>query len=76
MIEAWDGELRVIVWGDINQEDLTHIISLEGARRKASVMTMIMKTFAMRLRRVRDGKTKKRMQIKAWRAERVMNMLK
>ena len=33
MIEAWDGELRVIVWGDINQEDPTHIISLEGARK-------------------------------------------
>ena len=31
-IEVWEGELRLIVWSDINQEDPTHIISLEGAR--------------------------------------------
>ena len=31
MLEIWEGELRVVVWGDINQEDPTHIISLEGA---------------------------------------------
>ena len=31
-IEWYDGELRVVVFGDINQEDPTHIISLEGAR--------------------------------------------
>jgi len=31
-VEVWQGELRVIVWGDINQEDPTHIISLEGAK--------------------------------------------
>jgi len=36
-IEVWEGELRVIIWADINQEDPTHIIPLTGAlesRRK------------------------------------------
>jgi len=32
MVEHYGGRLRVIVWGDINQEDATHIIDLEGAR--------------------------------------------
>ena len=32
IIEHWGGELRVIVWADINSEDPTHIISLEGAK--------------------------------------------
>ena len=32
LTEKYDGELRVVIWGDINQEDPTHIISLEGAR--------------------------------------------
>ena len=31
-IEIWHGELRLLVWADINQEDPTHTISLEGAR--------------------------------------------
>jgi hypothetical protein len=31
-IEMWRGELRVLVWADINREDPTHIISLAGAR--------------------------------------------
>lgn len=31
MIEVWNGELRVVIWSDINKEDPTHIISLEGA---------------------------------------------
>ena len=31
MLEIWEGELRLVVWGDINQQDPTHIISLEGA---------------------------------------------
>ncbi|QIR16649.1 hypothetical protein [Shewanella aestuarii] len=31
-IEHFDNQLRVILYGDINQEDPTHIISLEGAR--------------------------------------------
>lgn len=30
-VEVYKKELRVLVWGDINQEDPTHIISLEGA---------------------------------------------
>ena len=33
LIEIFEGELRVVVWGDINQEDYTHIISLEGAAK-------------------------------------------
>jgi len=32
MVEFFNGEMRVIVWDDINVEDPTHIISLEGAR--------------------------------------------
>ena len=32
LIEKYNGELRVVIWSDINQEDPTHIISLEGAR--------------------------------------------
>lgn len=32
IIEQFNGELRVVVWGDINQEDATDIISLEGAK--------------------------------------------
>jgi hypothetical protein len=31
-IELYRGELRVLVWGDINREDPTHIIPLGGAR--------------------------------------------
>ena len=32
LIEVYEGELRIIIWGDINKEDPTHTISLEGAR--------------------------------------------
>jgi hypothetical protein len=32
IIEHWNNELRVVVWADINQEDPTHIISLENAK--------------------------------------------
>ena len=32
LIEVWDGKLRVIVFGDINEEDPTHVIELEAAR--------------------------------------------
>jgi hypothetical protein len=32
LIERFNGVLRVVIWGDINQEDPTHTISLEGAR--------------------------------------------
>lgn len=31
-LEIWDGELRVIVWSDINEEDPTHIIPLTDAQ--------------------------------------------
>lgn len=31
-IEVYKGELRVLVWSDINKEDPTHIIPLGGAR--------------------------------------------
>lgn len=32
MIEVYEGELRVVAWADINQEDPSHTLSLEGAR--------------------------------------------
>jgi hypothetical protein len=32
MIEKYDGKLRVIVWSDINLEDPTHTIEMEGAK--------------------------------------------
>ena len=32
MVEVWEGELRILIWSDINNQDPTHIISLEGAR--------------------------------------------
>jgi len=32
MVEFYNGEMRVVVWGDINHDDTTHIISLEGAK--------------------------------------------
>ncbi len=31
-IEFCDGKLRLVAWGDINQEDPTHTISLEDAK--------------------------------------------
>ena len=37
LIELVDGQLRLIVWADINKEDPTHIISLEGARDGARI---------------------------------------
>jgi len=30
--EVWEGELRCLVWADINQEDPTHLINLDGAK--------------------------------------------
>lgn len=35
VIEFHEGKFRLLVWADINQEDPTHIISLEGAREDA-----------------------------------------
>ena len=34
-LEYAEGRLRLLVWADINQEDPTHIIDLEGARESA-----------------------------------------
>ena len=34
-IEFYGGKLRVLIWGDINKEDPTHTIELEGAREDA-----------------------------------------
>jgi hypothetical protein len=31
-LELYEGELRLLVWSDVNNEDPTHVISLEGAR--------------------------------------------
>ncbi|MDV3001011.1 MAG: hypothetical protein N5P05_002617 [Chroococcopsis gigantea SAG 12.99] len=33
LIEISDGSLKLIVWADINSEDPTHVIELEGARK-------------------------------------------
>lgn len=35
MVSVFDGHLRVHVWADINQEDYTHNIDLEGAKETA-----------------------------------------
>lgn len=32
VIEYYQGEIRIVIWANINQEDPTHVISLEGAR--------------------------------------------
>lgn len=32
ILEVYEGELRVVIWSDINQEDPTHIIPLGNAR--------------------------------------------
>jgi hypothetical protein len=34
MFELYEGRLRLVVWADINNENATHIIDLEGAREK------------------------------------------
>jgi hypothetical protein len=36
-IEKYDGDLRVIVYADINHEDPTHVISLQGARNEKRI---------------------------------------
>ncbi|MEG3764905.1 hypothetical protein [Alteromonas sp. 14N.309.X.WAT.G.H12] len=36
-IERYDGDLRVIDYAKFNQEDLTHVISLEGGRHEKCV---------------------------------------
>lgn len=39
VIELYEGELRVIAWADINQEDATHIIDMSGAKSENRVDT-------------------------------------
>jgi len=34
LLELADGELRLVAWSDINLEDHTHIVGLEGAKEK------------------------------------------
>ncbi len=34
IFEFYNGELRLLVWGDINSQDPTHTISLNGAKEK------------------------------------------
>ena len=35
MLEYYEKSIRLVVWSDINQEDPTHIIPLEGALESA-----------------------------------------
>lgn len=40
LIEYHEGKLQVVLWADINKEDTTHVIDMEGARenkRKAGM---------------------------------------
>lgn len=37
MLEVWEGKLRVLTWGDINQEDPTQITDLENAKENNRV---------------------------------------
>ena len=32
LIEQASGNLRIVIWGDVNKEDPTHIIELDGAK--------------------------------------------
>ncbi len=34
-LEVCKGKLRLVVWADINKEDPTHVIDLEGAKKSA-----------------------------------------
>jgi hypothetical protein len=34
VIEVFEGNLQLVVWADINSEDPTHTINLEGAREE------------------------------------------
>jgi hypothetical protein len=36
-IERYDGVVRVLIWDNINQEDPSHIITLEGARHEERI---------------------------------------
>jgi hypothetical protein len=39
ILERHQGTLRLVIWGDINAEDPTHIINLEHAREDARLLT-------------------------------------
>ena len=39
-LELYEGELRLIVWSDINQQQPTHVISLEGARESLRIASV------------------------------------
>ena len=32
MVEVLNGEVRVVLWSEINQHDPTHVVPMEGAR--------------------------------------------
>lgn len=42
-LELYEGELRLIVWSDINQQEPTHVISLEGAREARRIEPLMNK---------------------------------
>ena len=37
LLENLDGKLRVVLWSDINKEDPTYIVEMEGARESARI---------------------------------------
>jgi hypothetical protein len=37
LIEKWDGVLRVVCWKDINFQDVTDIVNLEGAKEEKRI---------------------------------------
>ncbi len=39
-LELYEGELRLIVWSDINQQEPTHVISLEGAKESLRIASV------------------------------------
>jgi len=38
LFEFANGVPRVVVWGDINQEDYTHLVDLEGAKETCRIL--------------------------------------
>lgn len=40
-LELYEGGLRLIVWSDINQQEPTHVISLEGAREARRIGSVV-----------------------------------
>lgn len=37
MLELYNGEFRVVVWDNINEEDASHVISLKGAKESSRI---------------------------------------